>query len=61
MNVLYSENITAIEQRISEATKKIVETEFKLQKLKEICAKEKVIKESIIKPCFVKSLCFIPA
>ncbi|XP_076762934.1 meiotic nuclear division protein 1 homolog [Xylocopa sonorina] len=39
------ENITAIEQRISEATKKIVEAEFKLQKLKEACEKEKVGKE----------------
>ncbi|XP_017759286.1 PREDICTED: meiotic nuclear division protein 1 homolog [Eufriesea mexicana] len=39
------ENINAIEQRISEASKKIVEAEFKLQKLKEACEKEKVIKE----------------
>lgn len=47
MHILYRENITAIEQRISEATKKIVEAEFKLQKLKEACMKEKVLKESI--------------
>lgn len=40
------ENITAIEQRISESSKKIVEAEFKLQKLKEICAKEQVGKEN---------------
>ncbi|XP_076162203.1 meiotic nuclear division protein 1 homolog [Ptiloglossa arizonensis] len=39
------ENITAIEQRISEASKKIVEAEFKLQKLKEACVKEKIGKE----------------
>ncbi|XP_076636995.1 meiotic nuclear division protein 1 homolog isoform X3 [Colletes latitarsis] len=39
------ENITAIEQRISEASKKIVEAEFKLEKLKEACAKEKIGKE----------------
>ncbi|KZC10059.1 PREDICTED: meiotic nuclear division protein 1 homolog [Dufourea novaeangliae] len=39
------ENITAIEQRISEASKKIVEADFKLQKLKEICTKEKIGKE----------------
>ena len=39
------ENITAIEQRISEASKKIVEAEFKLQKLKEACAKEQIGKE----------------
>ncbi|CAL7935068.1 unnamed protein product [Xylocopa violacea] len=39
------ENITALEQRISEATKKIVEAEFKLQKLKEACEKEKIGKE----------------
>ncbi|KAG6801657.1 meiotic nuclear division protein 1 isoform X1 [Apis mellifera caucasica] len=39
------ENITAIEQRISEASKKIVEAEFKLQKLKEACEKEKIGKE----------------
>ncbi|XP_076686468.1 meiotic nuclear division protein 1 homolog [Andrena cerasifolii] len=40
------ENITAIEQRIAEASKKIVEAEFKLQKLKDICVKEKVGKEN---------------
>ncbi|KOX69898.1 Meiotic nuclear division protein 1 like protein [Melipona quadrifasciata] len=39
------ENITAVEQRISEASKKIVEAEFKLQKLKEACEKEKIGKE----------------
>ncbi|XP_034186728.2 meiotic nuclear division protein 1 homolog [Osmia lignaria lignaria] len=39
------ENITAIEQRISEASKKIVEAEFKLQKLKEACVKEQIGKE----------------
>ncbi|XP_053987595.1 meiotic nuclear division protein 1 homolog [Hylaeus volcanicus] len=39
------ENITAIEHRISEASKKIVEAEFKLQKLKEACEKEKIGKE----------------
>ncbi|XP_043260828.1 meiotic nuclear division protein 1 homolog [Colletes gigas] len=39
------ENITAIEQRISEASKKIVEAEFKLEKLKQACAKEKIGKE----------------
>ncbi|XP_076289795.1 meiotic nuclear division protein 1 homolog [Lasioglossum baleicum] len=39
------ENITAIEQRISEATKNIVEAEFKKQKLKELCAKEQIGKE----------------
>ncbi|XP_029041958.1 meiotic nuclear division protein 1 homolog [Osmia bicornis bicornis] len=39
------ENITAIEQRISEASKKIVEAEFKLQKLKEASAKEQIGKE----------------
>ncbi|KOC65436.1 Meiotic nuclear division protein 1 like protein [Habropoda laboriosa] len=41
------ENITAIEQRISEATKKIVGAEFKLQKLKEACEREKVVKEKL--------------
>ncbi|KAK1129028.1 hypothetical protein K0M31_020160 [Melipona bicolor] len=39
------ENITAVEQRISEASKKIVEAEFKLQKLKEACEKEKIGRE----------------
>ncbi|CAK9813593.1 Meiotic nuclear division protein 1 homolog [Anthophora plagiata] len=39
------ENITAVEHRISEATKKIVEAEFKLQKLREACEREKVGKE----------------
>ncbi|XP_076244366.1 meiotic nuclear division protein 1 homolog isoform X2 [Calliopsis andreniformis] len=39
------ENITAIEHRISKASKKIVEAEFKLQKLKEACEKEKIGKE----------------
>ncbi|KAF3429931.1 hypothetical protein QLX08_004557 [Tetragonisca angustula] len=39
------ENITAVEQRISEASKKIVEAEFKLQKLKEVCEKEKIGRE----------------
>ncbi|XP_076645643.1 meiotic nuclear division protein 1 homolog [Halictus rubicundus] len=40
------ENITAIELRISEASKKIVEAEFKRQKLKELCAKEQIGKEN---------------
>ncbi|XP_031827621.1 meiotic nuclear division protein 1 homolog [Nomia melanderi] len=40
------QNITAIEQRISEASKKIVEAEFKLQKLKELCSKEQIGKEN---------------
>lgn len=39
------ENITAIEQRISEGSKKIVAAEFKLGKLREICEKEKRGKE----------------
>ncbi|XP_033338306.1 meiotic nuclear division protein 1 homolog [Megalopta genalis] len=39
-------NITAIEQRISEASKKIVEAEFKLQRLKELCIKEQIGKEN---------------
>ncbi|CAD1477369.1 unnamed protein product [Heterotrigona itama] len=40
------ENITAVEQRISEASKKIVEAEFKLQKLKDACEKEKIGREN---------------
>ncbi|XP_033361453.1 meiotic nuclear division protein 1 homolog [Bombus vosnesenskii] len=39
------ENLTRIEQRISEASKNIVEAEFKLQKLKDTCEKEKIGKE----------------
>ncbi|XP_068969438.1 meiotic nuclear division protein 1 homolog [Bombus flavifrons] len=39
------ENIARIEQRISEASKNIVEAEFKLQKLKDTCEKEKIGKE----------------
>ncbi|XP_033303253.1 meiotic nuclear division protein 1 homolog [Bombus bifarius] len=39
------ENLTRIEQRISEASKNIVEAEFKLQKLKDTCEKEKKGKE----------------
>ncbi|XP_050471744.1 meiotic nuclear division protein 1 homolog [Bombus huntii] len=39
------ENLIRIEQRISEASKNIVEAEFKLQKLKDICEKEKIGKE----------------
>lgn len=41
--MLCRENLTRIEQRISEASKNIVEAEFKLQKLKDTCEKEKVI------------------
>lgn len=38
----FRENITAIENRIAHASKRIVESEFKLQKLKEECIKEQV-------------------
>lgn len=41
--MLCRENIVRIEQRISEASKNIVEAEFKLKKLKDACEKEKVI------------------
>ncbi|XP_043578768.1 meiotic nuclear division protein 1 homolog isoform X2 [Bombus pyrosoma] len=43
--VFPGENITKIEQRISEASKNIVEAEFKLKKLKDACEKEKIGKE----------------
>ncbi|KAI4489397.1 hypothetical protein M0802_011152 [Mischocyttarus mexicanus] len=39
------ENIVAIESRIAYATKRIVEAEFKLQKLKEECIKEQTGRE----------------
>ncbi|XP_015182578.1 PREDICTED: meiotic nuclear division protein 1 homolog [Polistes dominula] len=39
------ENITAVESRIAYATKRIVEAEFKLQKLKEECIKEQAGRE----------------
>lgn len=39
------ENVTALENRIAEGNKKIVEAEFKLQKLKDACAKEQAAKE----------------
>ncbi|XP_017882579.1 meiotic nuclear division protein 1 homolog [Ceratina calcarata] len=39
------ENITGTEQRISDASKKIVAAEFKLQKLREACEKEKIGRE----------------
>lgn len=39
------ENVTKIEQRISETLKNIVEAEFKLKKLKDACEKEKIGKE----------------
>lgn len=38
----FRENITAVENRIAHANKRIVEAEFKLQKLKEECIKEQV-------------------
>lgn len=39
------ENITAIEHRIAHASKRIVEAEFKLQKLQEECIREQAGKE----------------
>ncbi|XP_043684558.1 meiotic nuclear division protein 1 homolog [Vespula pensylvanica] len=39
------ENITAVENRIAHASKRIVESEFKLQKLKEECIKEQTGRE----------------
>ncbi|XP_035724115.1 meiotic nuclear division protein 1 homolog [Vespa mandarinia] len=39
------ENITAVENRIAHASKRIVEAEFKLQKLKEECIKEQTGRE----------------
>lgn len=43
----FRENITAVENRIAHANKRIVEAEFKLQKLKEECIKEQVKSDNI--------------
>jgi len=42
--IFHRENITATERRIADTSKKLVEAEFKLQKLQEETQKEKVIK-----------------
>lgn len=43
--ISYRENITATERIIADTNKKLVEAEFKLEKLKEEIEKEKVIKK----------------